>query len=279
MFQKFHLYSFIFRPYRILKKKTMSRTIITSAGIIFDTGNQGPEGSISGVSAQISCHEHDTITFLPSKGTGTCNLTGVGTPLSATHATNKEYVDVEIASNTDAVRGLIDGVGAQVSSTKEMLNFIARDVTIFGDNLNSIAQDVMALDAITDNISESLTTFSDGTGVANIESMTCGSINCTDDLVVDGHVTATSMTSTSDVRLKRNVVGLSRDRAVHILRQLRPVTYIWKKTNTYDIGFIAQDVNDIVPEFVHTDEDGTMSIDYGKITAILVAAWQHNDID
>ena len=48
-------------------------------------------------------------------------------------------------------------------------------------------------------------------------------------------------------------------------------------------GFIAQEMQDIVPEAVSGDPDGEemMSMDYGRITPVLVAALQdaHKKID
>jgi hypothetical protein len=43
------------------------------------------------------------------------------------------------------------------------------------------------------------------------------------------------------------------------------------------VGFVAQDVQVLVPEFVHESPSGTLSMDYGKITALLVCAWQQAD--
>lgn len=38
------------------------------------------------------------------------------------------------------------------------------------------------------------------------------------------------------------------------------------------IGFIAQDVDQIIPEVVHRDRDGYLSIDYARMTTVLVEA-------
>lgn len=38
------------------------------------------------------------------------------------------------------------------------------------------------------------------------------------------------------------------------------------------IGLIAQEVEEVFPELVHTDESGYKSVEYSKITAILIEA-------
>jgi predicted RNase H-like nuclease (RuvC/YqgF family) len=40
----------------------------------------------------------------------------------------------------------------------------------------------------------------------------------------------------------------------------------------HQIGFIAQEVESIVPEIVKTEEKGFKSVDYGKVTPLLVEA-------
>ena len=55
------------------------------------------------------------------------------------------------------------------------------------------------------------------------------------------------------------------------VQQLQAVRYNWIKEGNEGIGFLAQDVQCILPEVVH-GEEGDMSISYGKLTTILVEA-------
>ena len=56
--------------------------------------------------------------------------------------------------------------------------------------------------------------------------------------------------------------------------------YFWKTkdfpekqfTNTKQIGFIAQDIEKIYPEMVITDDKGFKSVDYSRLTPVLVEA-------
>ena len=56
---------------------------------------------------------------------------------------------------------------------------------------------------------------------------------------------------------------------------LNGVTYDWKQSGNKDIGFIAQEVEEILPFIVHTNEKTDYkSMDYSRITPILVEAIQ-----
>ena len=54
--------------------------------------------------------------------------------------------------------------------------------------------------------------------------------------------------------------------------QLRGVTYDWKTSGQHDIGFIAQEVETVLPEIVKTGDDGYKSVDYARVTSVLVEA-------
>lgn len=82
-----------------------------------------------------------------------------------------------------------------------------------------------------------------------------GNVSIGGDLVVTGEVTAYS-----DKRLKTDIQTLN-NRGL-----LNPVTYL--KDNKRQIGFIAQDVQEIYPELV-TESNGYLSLNYQQLTAVL----------
>ena len=56
---------------------------------------------------------------------------------------------------------------------------------------------------------------------------------------------------------------------------MRGVSYNWKDSNKSQkkqIGMIAQEVEEIYPEFVHTDAEGMKSVNYSQMTAVLIEA-------
>jgi hypothetical protein len=82
--------------------------------------------------------------------------------------------------------------------------------------------------------------------------------------------------NTSDGRLKTNVTGLSY--GLSTIMALRPVRYAWKKTpnQTNKIGFIAQELEKVVPEVVSvgTDANQTLGVNYAELVPVLVKALQ-----
>jgi hypothetical protein len=98
------------------------------------------------------------------------------------------------------------------------------------------------------------------------------------DLHVDGDVIAYS-TTISDRRLKDNIFTI--ESALDKVSKLRGVEYIWKggsRKGQSDIGFIAQEVEEVVPQIVREKEmplldGGTYkTVDYEKVTSLLVEA-------
>jgi hypothetical protein len=79
------------------------------------------------------------------------------------------------------------------------------------------------------------------------------------------------LNSTSDERLKKNIKPI--DNALADICQLEGVTFDWRDTGTQGQGFIAQQVEPIIPDVVNTDEDtGIKSINYVGLIGHLVEA-------
>ena len=79
-----------------------------------------------------------------------------------------------------------------------------------------------------------------------------------------------NVTAYSDERLKDNIKTI--ENGLDKVEQLRGVTYT--RNERENIGVIAQEVEKILPEIVLTadDEMGTKSVDYGRLTAVLIEA-------
>ena len=112
----------------------------------------------------------------------------------------------------------------------------------------------------------------DSLGIGTAASGTTGEIRATNDV--------TAFYS-SDERLKENIVQL--DRALDKVNSLRGVTFDWKDLTDEerktihshegsDIGVIAQEVQEQYPELVQQREHGYLSVDYQKLTAVLIEA-------
>jgi hypothetical protein len=101
-----------------------------------------------------------------------------------------------------------------------------------------------------------------GTDVARF---TGSSGNC---IVVAG----TGWSCTSDERMKQNINTLSG--SLDKIMNLRGVSYNWRSgdTSTTQLGFIAQEVEAVIPELVRTDSSGYKSVLYAQVTPYLVEA-------
>lgn len=88
--------------------------------------------------------------------------------------------------------------------------------------------------------------------------------------------------SSSDARLKKDVVSISSAAALSQISQLRPVTFHWDTSvdrakglgTQQEIGLIAQEVESIVPQVVGENSDGFKSLDYAKLVPVLIGAVQ-----
>jgi hypothetical protein len=78
----------------------------------------------------------------------------------------------------------------------------------------------------------------------------------------------------SDVRLKKDIKTI--DNALGKVLQMRGVNFHWKDekfdNGKLEIGMIAQEVEKVVPELVHTNKEGTKAIEYEFSTGLLVQA-------
>lgn len=97
-------------------------------------------------------------------------------------------------------------------------------------------------------------------------------------LDVDGMFRSVSMVATSDARYKTNVTSL--ENSLEKVMSLNPVEYNWKHDQYpgrgFDklkhSGFIAQELEEILPNSVIIDESGDYAVDYNSIIPVLAQA-------
>lgn len=101
----------------------------------------------------------------------------------------------------------------------------------------------------------------------------------TEALHVVGNICWTGVAAAcSDKRYKKNIIPIKN--ALSAVMQLKGVNYYWKTeefpekkfSDTKQIGFIAQDIEKLYPELVLTDDNGYKSVDYSRLTPVLVEA-------
>ncbi len=96
--------------------------------------------------------------------------------------------------------------------------------------------------------------------------------------VINGSVSALGFNNTSDFRFKTNFSEIQNP--LDKVLKMKGLNYFWKQkefperkfTAEKQIGFIAQDLEKILPEVVFTDGKGYKSVDYAKVVPMLVEA-------
>uniref|UniRef100_UPI004049066B tail fiber domain-containing protein n=1 Tax=Fulvivirga sp. TaxID=1931237 RepID=UPI004049066B len=100
-----------------------------------------------------------------------------------------------------------------------------------------------------------------------------GNVSASGFVEADILISSDGLVQTSDARLKTNILPL-KNTLSNVLK-MRGVTYNWidpSKSQANQIGVIAQEVEAIYPEFVHTDDKGMKSVNYSQMVAVLIEA-------
>jgi hypothetical protein len=88
-------------------------------------------------------------------------------------------------------------------------------------------------------------------------------------LDVSGTVRATAYLYASDARLKTDIATLD---GLALVSKLRGVSYTWKATGKPATGVIAQEVEQVLPDAVSTDDQGMKAVDYQQLIGPLIEA-------
>lgn len=116
-----------------------------------------------------------------------------------------------------------------------------------------------------------------GTASPSSKLEVCGNTRIIGTLNVSSTVTSsTGITCPSDIRYKKNIKAI--ENPVQKLMLVNGVNYYWKTNEFPDMnfntnlqtGFIAQDLEKVFPEMVFTNDNGYKSIDYARLTPVLV---------
>jgi hypothetical protein len=97
-----------------------------------------------------------------------------------------------------------------------------------------------------------------------------GEVTIQQTLTVVGNVLIEgTLTETSDITLKENITPLQD--SLNKISKLNGVTFNKKTTpELKEIGFIAQEVEEVLPELVTETEEGIKTVAYSRVTAVLV---------
>ncbi len=127
-----------------------------------------------------------------------------------------------------------------------------------------------ATGAVTISIGQSVATSANAQfnslGIGMAASATAGRIDATNDIVAY---------SSSDIRFKENIKPI--ENPLEKISKISGNTYDWKEENKIehgyegnDVGVIAQEIEEVLPQLVQTRESGYKAVKYDKLVALLI---------
>ena len=87
---------------------------------------------------------------------------------------------------------------------------------------------------------------------------------------ITGTCTASVFNATSDATLKTNIAPI--ENPLSILKKITGVSFDWKNNEGSAEGVLAQDVEQVLPNAVNTDEEGKKSVSYNNLVGVLIEA-------
>jgi len=245
-----------------------------------DIENSGVILNISGGTISTTVGQIDTVSSLQINtgtlevGTISANILSIGTlgfitAISVGNiSANGGYIGDLITNTISSTVGSISSLTVHTATaTVGTISTIAVDHISSGTiSTNNIA--------VNENLSVMGTFFTQGITILSANTEIMG------DLTVNGTTNAVSFVTTSDARLKNNIESVPRSVALSTICALRAVTYNWLPESGYaainpghrEYGLIAQEVEAVVPELVHTGTDGRKAVAYDRIVALLIEA-------
>ncbi|MCP4712092.1 MAG: hypothetical protein GY869_26010 [Planctomycetes bacterium] len=207
----------------------------------------------------IGTNAPDALLDVTSNGIPAATIGASATTATGIHA-------VALGANADATNNYTIAMGTGVTASGLYATAIGTDITVSGNRSVGIGLGTAA--TVT---------------ASNVKSIMGGSVGIgttgpSYKLDVSGDIECTTLHETSDVRLKKDIQPLTE--MLGKVGKLRGVSFQWKQpdpsknadANHKHIGVIAQEVETVFPELVAEDDQGYKSVEYTKLTAVLIEA-------
>jgi hypothetical protein len=177
------------------------------------------------------------------------------------------HVDYGNTNIGDGMRGI------NVNSMGDLIDLNGNNIDLNGYDIDLNGYDIYIGDGMGGvHVDYGNTNIGDGMSGINVNSMG-------DRIDLNGNVTVFgSFTQDSDKRFKKDIFTINN--ALSKVLQLRGVNYYWKNNDfpnrgfddKLELGFIAQEVEAVIPEIVSEIGDGYKGVEYSKLVALLVEA-------
>ena len=210
-----------------------------------------------------------TIT-LTGEVTGTGTITNLG---NVSFATTVAANSVALGTDTtgDYVASMTAGTGITVgTATGEGSTPVITNTGVTSNVAGTGVSVSSGTGAVTIAIGQAVATSSNvqfnSLGIGMAASATAGRIDATNDIVAF---------SSSDIRFKENIQPI--ENALEKISKISGNTYDWKAENKAehgyegnDVGVIAQEIEEVLPQLVQTRENGYKAVKYDKLVALLI---------
>jgi hypothetical protein len=214
------------------------------------------------ISTGLSGTSYNGSTGVTIANTGVLSITsntGLSSNVSATG--NVTITNTGVTSNVAGTGISVSGATGAVTITNSGVTSIVAGTGVSRDS---------ATGAVTISIGQAVATSSNvqfnSLGIGMAASATAGRIDATNDIVAY---------SSSDIRFKENIKPI--ENALQKISKISGNTYDWKTENKIehgyegnDVGVIAQEIEEVLPQLVQTRENGYKAVKYDKLVALLI---------
>ena len=268
---------------------------VAGSGSIVTTGALNSGSITSGFGAI-----NNGASAITTTGVGSFGSLDISGDIDVDGTTNLDVVDIDGAVDMASTLGVTGVVTANAGVVVDTMTLDGAALTATGDFTATVAGTVLvdaAGDIVLDAAGDDILLKSAGTHEGNINlassNLTIKSIVSDKDIIFQGNdggsaITALTLdmsaagaatfnndvTAFSDKRLKTDVTDI--ENALEKVQQMQGVYYRRNDVENakMQVGVLAQDMEKILPEVVLTadDEMQTKSVDYGKITSVLIEA-------
>ena len=183
--------------------------------------------------------------------------------------TNKLLTDAASLTANNTFAGTLSATGAATFSNTVSVagNVTANSFIGDGGSLTGVATTMATDGGANRSLKIPFTGIASGTlTTANVDSTLL--YNPSTGTLTTTKVTAVNLNFSSDSRLKDNVRTLVN--SSDIVSKLRGVSFNWKDSGEAAYGVIAQELQEVVPQLVDTNENGDLTVQYLGLIAFLI---------
>ena len=237
-----------------LSDLTNTGTARTNLGVAIGTNVQAYNSTLAAVAGGTYSGD-DSITTLGTITTGTWNGTAIA--------------NANLANSTITIGSTSTALGA-TSTTIAGLTSVTS--TTFVGALTGNASTATTAGTVTTAAQSAITS------VGTLTSLTVSGATATGALTVTGAITATgdiTAFAASDIRFKENITAI--ESPIKKIKMISGNTYDWKAENKdihgfegNDVGVIAQEIEEVLPQLVVTRDNGYKAVKYDKLVALLI---------